>query len=524
MNCTLSRHKCSRRGVSAAVWSAGCQPRACAGVQRDCAEQAARAPGRALAPRCRIAIGCLAVLLTLPGWSLSGQVIYQESFDEAPSDADVRRVGWRIQATAKQSTYIVRDGVLHVTCLPETYKGGYAEVGVPVCRKGVLEFDVCVAMGDRGNARGLALTMDLYNVGLWWHDYCKDWRRYFPEPVGRRMAGFNVEPVGHQSLCKVKKGRWHHYKVAFDTDRDLVEYYMDDMVDPVHIDAGVPVLGRAEWQGGVLRIGNMGITNGAVTYGIDNIVLRSLDEAQEEASAERQVCLVFRGMAFERYRLKEALAIVSPAQDSGSKIGSGVEEVRLYSVVSWRSPPHATNTFKLDRMPSSSMVARARAIVLADMPAGPDDIMPTFLIEQIAGSVRKGARLVVLGGLFALDKGCYRGTPFEHILPVDLGEERWAVEASKTPLPLDPVHPELRRGLRWAQKPCMLYYHALPTRNGAEVLVKAGGVPVLVRRSYGDGEILVFLGTPCGRSGPGCLPFWQWEDWPALLARMVSGL
>jgi len=451
------------------------------------------------------------VLLALPGWSLSAEVLYQENFDRAQSGADLSALGWRVHATPKQSTYIVHDGVLHVTCMPETYRGGYAEVDVPVCRRGAIEFDAITGMEQAGNARGLALTLTLYNMGLWWHDYCRDWRRYFPEPVRKRMPGFNVEPVGHKSLATVRKGKWHHYRVLFDTDRDLVEYYLDDMVDPVHIDSGVPVLGRAEWQGGVIRIGNMGITNGPVIYGIDNIVLRSLDEAVVAEEGPRQGSLVFRGIAFERYRLREALGRLR------------AKDARTYSVVNWRAASEgASNTFKLDRMPSSSTVARAKTIVLVDMPAGPDQILPDFLLEQIADSVETGGRLVVLGGMFALEKGRYQGTPLARILPVELGGSPWQVTKAPVPLPLDPPSTGLAKGLAWDERPCVLYYHALPLRDRADVLMKAGGIPILVRRAHGDGEVVAFLGTPCGRGSRAHRAFWDWKDWPVLMARMIG--
>jgi len=449
-------------------------------------------------------------VLTLVLCPAGAELIYQENFDKAADGAQATALGWRVHAGPRQSTYVIRNGVLEVTCLPETYKGGYAEVDVPVCRRGVLEFDANIAMRNKGNARGLGLTMDLYNVGLWWHDYCRDWRRYFPEPVGKRLPGFSVEPVGHKSLCKVDKERWRHYKVVFDADRDLVEYYMEDMVDPVHIDAAAPVLGRCEWQGGVIRFGNMGVTNGPVTYGVDNLVLTSLDDVDREDTAERSGRLLFRGLAFERYGLEQALQ------------RAGDEQTRKYSVVSWRSPPYARNTLKLDRLPSSATVAKASVILLADMPAGPDDIMPDFLLQQIADSVRAGCRLIVLGGLFAFDKGCYAGTPLARVLPVELSEDVWKLEKLSPPLPLKPRSQELATGLAWDQGPGVSYRHDLPLRKDAEVLMTAGDLPVLVKRACGEGEVLAFLGAPCGTVAPGSLRFWEWEGWPILLARLLT--
>ncbi len=435
------------------------------------------------------------------------RILYRESFDGADGGPSPAARGWRIHATPEQSRYEVREGRLEITCLPVNYNGGYAEVEVPVCRRGMLEFDANIAIGNPANAHGTALTMDLYNIGLLWHDYCRDWRRYFPEPVARRMPGFSLEPVGHQSLAGVEKGKWMHYRVVFDTDSDLVEYYLDDMEDPVFIDSGVPVLGRAEWQGGRIRFANMGLMPGPVTYAVDNLVLTDLGPAAQEAGDAREGILVFRGLVFERLRLAEAMA--------------GVPGARRYTAVSWRSSDFPKNSLKLDRMPGAARVARARAFLLADMPAGPDAILPPFLLRQIAESVAAGARLVVLGGLFSLEKGCYRGTALEQILPVGLVGPFDGLRRLEQPLTLTAPPGAAGEGLAWAEEPVVLYRHDLPLHAEAEVLIRSGDTPLLVRRRIGKGDVLVFLGAPCGVPAAGQTPFWAWRDWPRFLRQLT---
>jgi hypothetical protein len=253
----------------------------------------------------------------------------------------------------------------------------------------------------------------------------------------------------------------------------------------------------------------MGITNGPVVYGLDNFVLQSLDPAEEAEATEGGDCLVFRGLAFERYRLSEALA------------ATGEKKIRKYSLLNWRSPPEARNTFKLDRLPSSATVARARSIILVDMPAGPDGILPDFLLRQMADRVRAGGRLIVLGGLLTLEKGNYQGTPLEPVLPVELSADVWRLRPRPEPVPLQPQSEELAAGLAWEPAPCVLYRHDLPLREGTEVLLKAGDQPLLVKRSYGEGEVFVFLGAPCGTAAR-ALRFWEWPHWPTFLARVIA--
>lgn len=212
----------------------------------------------------------------------AGKVIFRQDFQGCKDGTNLKELGWRVVAAPDQSVYRVSGGRLQVTCFNNKFNGGYAEIVVPVCRRGVLEFDVNNAVQGALDARGLGLTLDIYNISTFWHDYCADWRRYFPEPTSKRITGFKVEPVGHRPIGKIKKGVWHHYKICFDTDKDIVEYYIDDMNDPAYIDADVPVLGRSEYEGGRLRIGSMGTMNGPVVCYIDNILLTSLDDQHQD--------------------------------------------------------------------------------------------------------------------------------------------------------------------------------------------------------------------------------------------------
>ena len=460
---------------------------------------------------------CAGVVVVLVAASVAGSaamgqdtVIFEERFGGAPDGASPKALGWSVHATREQSEWRISGGVLEVTCKHKPYNGGYIEKTLPVVRRGVLEFDANIGMARSGNARGLALTLDLYNISLWWHDYCRDWRRYFPEPVAKRMPGFSIEPVGHRSLGKVKKSKWLHYKVIFDTDRDLVEYYCADMVDPVYIDSGVPVLGRSEYQGGRVRIANLGYATAPVVYGLDNIVVRATPEAEASAEPlERSGLLVFQGMAMTPYRASDAVRVL------------GAKDARYYTIDFWRAAPYPKNMLKLGKMPSSATVSRARTIVLVDMPCGPGPVMPEFLVRQIAQSVHNGGALVVLGGLFTLGKGQFQGTLFEKMLPVVLGG-KWEVRRADKPLTLRPTDPALGKGLSWSARPRVFYYHNLKVRPEADVLMRAGDVPILVRAPFGQGTVTVFTGTPCGQGTPERIGFWQWPDWPKLLARVID--
>ncbi len=389
-------------------------------------------------------------------------------------------------------------------------RGGYAEIGIPLCRRGVIEFDLKI---DH-RLRGIGLFMDFYNVSLFWHDYCNDWRRYFPEPTARRMKNFNVEPVGHRRIGPVRKGVWSHYKICFDTDKDRVEYYRDNMNDPVFIDGTVAVLGRSEYLGGKLRIGNWGVTKGPMKFLIDNIRISSADKASGiTGKVPRESILVFNGLSHNRYNIPAALV----------KTGIGKERIVNYFLENPKPALTPRNKFFSTALPGLASAAKAKCFVLVDFPFGPDNVIPDYIVKDMLDNVRQGARLVVLGGLCSLGKGEYQDSSLAYYLPVKL-KDPWQIRKADKPLPIVAVAKDYRGYLASKPVPCVVYYHDLATTREAEVLLGAGDRPLLVSRKLGQGEIVVFLGTTCG-TVPANYPqplFWKWSGWPELARRIVD--
>jgi len=453
----------------------------------------------------------LVTLLTVPAWG-EGRIIFQEAFDKPEAPVSLKELGWRVVSPPGHSTYTVEDGRLYVRITPHKCRDGYAEIDVPVCRKGQIDLDAMIDP-DHLHPKGIGLTLDLYNISTFWHDYCRDWRLYFPEPTGKRMDGFNVEPVGHKSVGSVKRNEWIHYRIRFDTDNDRVECYIGDMTDPAYIKGDAPVLGRAEYQGGKLRVGSFGLCAGSYRAAIDNIVIRSLDDDEQSAGAEtRDLHLLFRGISFDFYRIGPALRAA----------GVDPEAIRNYDLDFWRSSyMPKNNNLKFASFPGASSVGAARSIVLIDAPCGPEDILPEFLQNDIIRSVHAGSRLVILGGLFTLDKGEFKGTSLERILPVELAGA-WQIKGSDTPLPIKAVAPEFAK-IDWTGKPCVYYYHDLTPAKDTRILLEAGGKPLLVSRKFGAGEVLVFLGTVCGPPSETPPIFWKWRNWPSLAGGMIKG-
>jgi len=129
-----------------------------------------------------------------------------------------------------------------------------------------------------------------------------------------------------------------------------------------------------------------------------------LEEAAtgEAAKAPRTETLVFEGCVNDYYRSAKRLQADKP---------------RVYTLDSTRAVIFPLNEFKYSSLPGASTIARARRIVIEDAPAGPNGLIPNFVLEDIAAAVEDGAELIVLDGPFTLNRGEYRGTAIERIVP-----------------------------------------------------------------------------------------------------------
>ena len=56
---------------------------------------------------------------------------------------------------------------------------GYVEAMLPLYKRGSLDFDIRFTPAKDNWAMSLFLTF--YNITVFWHDACRDWRVYFPE-------------------------------------------------------------------------------------------------------------------------------------------------------------------------------------------------------------------------------------------------------------------------------------------------------------------------------------------------------
>ena len=279
---------------------------------------------------------------------------------------------------------------------------GFIAAKIPLIAKGRLEFDYRSCCNVRNRTIGPYLSF--YNIRTFFHDSCREWRAYFPEPQFRRESDYPIEPSRHWLIGKaipgaVDFGDWTHCRIDFDRTADRVEFFVGDMSDPSFITGDRSVWGAAEIEGGELRIGGMGGSKDGC-YEFANIVLSERNEGN--GAVERTETLVFDGFASSHFTVADRLAKDKP---------------RVYVMDPLSHNPLPRNRFKFARIPGSETLRRAKRIVLVDASVGPDDVIPVFVLDDMVTAVRDGAEMIVLEGLVSLTRGEYAGSPLEKIMP-----------------------------------------------------------------------------------------------------------
>ncbi len=414
------------------------------------------------------------------------KTVFKADFQSDDSLKNWRAVTYKIGAE-----FHANDGVLTVTHHSAQRRGGFIEIPVPLIKKGRLDFDV----NTPADGKGIGLTLDLYNISTFWHDACRDWRLYFPEPNANRLPYFTIEPVGHHSIGKVPKGETIHYRIRFDESIDLVEFFIGNMDDPAAVRFDVSVFGRAFYQQPLLRLGSFGYAPSVYSTTISNLVLteETTDAAQKTV---RDLILAFDGVSSNVYNMTQLLP----------------KGFRHYI---WDSPGANlinTNNCDYSSLPGFGTIDRARAIIFNDAPN-----IPVPLQKRMVSAIEEGANLLIIGGLFTLNKGGFANSPLGQVLPVELSDQ-WRLGGSETPLTIT----DAKQGFLPSdfKAGVCFYYLDLPPVKDAEVLLTAGkgGFPILVRRRCGNGSITVLLATPCGPDSPNA--FWH----SALIKHLLSPL
>ncbi|MBQ6470770.1 MAG: hypothetical protein IJJ33_02190 [Victivallales bacterium] len=372
----------------------------------------------------------------------------------------------------------VKEGTLVFRLEAAPGRGDSVSVPVPLVSSGQFDFEVWLEPGS-ASGRGAGLMVSLYHLSTFFHDHCQDWRSWRPSPESHRETDFNVEPPGHRFLTTTTTGRWMHCRILFDRKRDYAEYYLNDLDNPVSMQDGVPVWGMDEVLGGHLVIANMGQTRIPYECRLRNLELREIKEEDSMGEKRNQV-LLLTGYSYDGTELCSAL----------QKSRLSFTEYRLESVGSRVEPE---NNLVWRKLPGSKALGSARTLLLADAPAGPNGILPSPWLASLERHVKSGMHLIVAGGLFTLERGEFRNTPLEKILPLEL------------PSPNTPLAVTALRGLQVTGSPELcklvadtldLILNAVHPSPDATIILHADGHPLVFTRPLGKGRVTVLPACP----------------------------
>ncbi len=211
------------------------------------------------------------------------------------------------------------------------------------------------------------------------------------------------------------------------------------------------------------------------------------------------------GLFMPHWKVKEAIDVVAARH-------SGAQRTQSHLIV------HSQNT-RLTGFPDKwEELYKHSVVVLNNVPAKSVSIVGTIMLKQY---VEDGGCLIMMGDTHGLVPGKWMQSVLGPLLPVEPGESKDLVR-SPEPLPLQ-VKAEMK-DLDWTKRPYTLYYHSAEVRPKARVLIYSGKIPLVVECKVGKGRIIVLLASVCGEKDPkaGGVPFWQWNDWPALMAKLIS--
>ena len=142
---------------------------------------------------------------------------------------------------------------------------------------------------------------------------------------------------------------------------------------------------------------------------------------------------------------------------------------------------------------------------------------------MIADFVRSGGGLLVFGGYFNLSLGADHNTALAELLPVRIRQYR-DIACEPKGLRLAAAKAAFFDGVDWAAPGSAFTVDTSPLKEGAQVLATAGGKPAIVAHTVGKGRVVVVLVNPCGDHPPEVKPYWEWSQWPKVLAACVRWL
>ena len=398
---------------------------------------------------------------------LHAEIIWQADFERTGE------LDWKRVRKNPADSFRIGNGILEAVCSnlgekPNT--GTLYEKELPDIERGALFFEVLPNATKTGpdNYDNLSLLIRfhgrLVSIRPGW------WTFFHPKS-------------GHRRLAEIPAGEWLRFKIEFDRKTKTISYYCKDMNIPVHVENGVAFSGPVKFQ-----FGNYGLTRGTVVNRIHNVRLETLRKTEK---TRRAGAVILRGIDIDSYDLDgivEAFGIPGKPVCFDVQISTGLL---------------IKNNFSLSRRPLFSALKPA-LIIMEDFPL--NGTLEQSEVRALVSEVKAGANLIILGGMFTLNRGEFRIRELNDILPVKVGS------------PFDICYKKENFAVEGATGAVAIYQKCAPS-DGAEILLKAEGDPLLCVIRKGQGKVCVYTGIPGGRPGNKGEMLHEQKRFPAILKK-----
>jgi len=158
--------------------------------------------------------------------------------------------------------------------------------------------------------------------------------------------------------------------------------------------------------------------------------------------------------------------------------------------------------------------------LMAMLNAGASSLQPVRR-RNLREYVMRGGTLFVGGGALAFGHGGYLNTFLEEILPVEIHKSDLTEAVGNRRLIEPGNEHDIINGLDFSAQPRVAYYHDVQAKPEAEILLRAGSVPILSVLKIGRGKVYAMTGTPMGEVGEGT-PWWAWDGWQTIMDRILA--
>ena len=306
-------------------------------------------------------------------------------------DGSMEANGWKLVRSEPRDVFSVSGGELSMKCACNPYKGTLYSRPVELPENGEMSFEIRVGEGI-GPMNRMAILFKLggLQLSVMGNDMMRHWA----------VDGSEWKCVGEH---RVATAQWTRVKVVWDNAAGRIWYYVGDMRIPSASEAGR--IGPEPGESGMtVKIGNYGLDRNVFTHRMRGLSIGEAKRERSDGAGERRLAIVFHGLGSEFFPVEKWLA------------GFPMED-RVDFFLAFRGSQYLPeNKMMLDGYPDAGLVGRAKLIVIADMPLS-GEVMPYEVQEDILAAVSGGARLIVTGGLFGLEKCGDMESPIAKALP-----------------------------------------------------------------------------------------------------------